>query len=103
LSVQPDPIALGAIPAGKPASGRFTVSNPTTQQVHVDQIDTTCECLKLTPTTFDVESGGSIEIQARFNPDHDPQFRGSLSVGLTGYGGASVPVFRTRITLEVRE
>ncbi len=38
-----------------------------------------------------------------FDPAHDPDFRGSLSVAITGIGDNDRTLFRFRVMLEVRD
>lgn len=103
LIVRPDPIMLGILDPGQDIEERITLSNPQTEAVVVERIATSCPCLSLSPSSLRVEPQSAAQVILRFDPAAEPDFRGELSVELTGYGTDEERIFQTRVDLEVRQ
>jgi len=102
LVIDPDPVELGVLKPGQPAQTKFAACNWGSQPAMVERVETTCPCIQVTPGLFPLGAGESRDPTVRFDPTHNPEFRGRLSVVVTGFDGSERVLFRTRISFEVR-
>lgn len=101
LAACPDPTSLGIIECGQPAECQLSLRNATPRRIKIDRIETGCPCVVVSPVPATVEPSGSVLLLIAFDPTHEPDFLGKLSVNVTGYSD-SESVFRTHVILEVR-
>jgi hypothetical protein len=69
----------------------------------VASASTSCPCLGLEGLPVSIGPMESRHIVIRFDPTSEPDFRGSLSVGLEGRAVDGMVLFQTRVNLEVRQ
>jgi len=100
--VSPSLVSLGILAPGQPAGARFLLRNPGPHTVSVERVKTSCPCLRVEAAPFIVGPGGSAELVARFDPADDPDFRGGLSIEVTGLSPAGEAEFRVQVDLEVQ-
>jgi len=51
---------------------------------------------------MEIGPGRSADMTIRFDPAEEPDFRGRLTIGVTGLGPTGAIVFQTHVDLEVR-
>lgn len=95
-------MSLGILSPGQLASVKITLGNRGPQPAKVERIKTSCPCLRVEPQSFEVGSGEFAELVVGFDPSHDPDFRGGLSIEVTGLSTAGKGVFHARVGLEVQ-
>lgn len=100
LALSPERLSLGVIAAGQKAQATLGVTNLTQQPVVADRIETSCPCLKVTPSSIRLAPGETTMLTIDFDSSSEPEFRGELGVDVTGYVDGSV-VFRTQTSLRV--
>ncbi len=102
LKASPDPVDLGILSPGQSAVAKVVLQNQTSGPFHVTEVDISCPCLCVDPPSVELAPGASVELAARFDPSHDPEFRGGLSIEVTGRSRIGEVEFRTRVHLEVQ-
>ena len=101
LTTSPDPLELGVVEPGHPASRTLSVRNPGAEPVEVARVDTSCECVRVAGLPMRFGAGETRELCVLFALPTAESFRGSLSVDVTGYSAAGYPAFQTKVNLEV--
>jgi hypothetical protein len=101
LESSPNPLLLGSLRPGHAASGEISLRNPAREPITIERIETSCPCLSIAPALLEIGPGRSATLIVRFNPAEDPDFRGSLSIEVTGLGTDGAVVFRTHVRLTV--
>lgn len=101
LIVSPDPIALGTLAPGQSARATVTLRNTRDQTVQV-KLETSCPCIRVTPIELQVEPRQSSLVIVVYDPADDPDFRGRLSVKLSGHEPSGQIAFDSRIEFEIR-
>ncbi|MHB1557825.1 MAG: DUF1573 domain-containing protein [Isosphaeraceae bacterium] len=101
LDVLPNPVELEILGPGQSARREISVRNSSSRPVAVERIDTTCPCIQVSPGSFAVGAGETRFLTVRFDPSHDPEFRGGLSVVVTGFDESERAIFCTRVDLEI--
>jgi len=101
LAISPHPLPLGSLDPGQAAVGYIEVNNPGPEQITVDQVETSCPCLEVFRVPSRIDPGQSRKLTLRFNPTEEPNFRGRLTIEVTGRTAEGRVVFRTRARVEV--
>jgi hypothetical protein len=103
LIVGPKPVlSLGTLAPGQSASGRMSLRNTSASAVTVARIDTSCPCVRVAPLTTRIDSGTEATLTVAFDPTEEPDFRGGLSVELTGFDVGGFILFKARVDLDIR-
>lgn len=102
LIVSPDPIALGILAPGQSARAEVMLRNETAEAVSVERVETSCACIRVSPTSIEVGAGESAVLTIAFDPTDEPGFRGGLSVDVVGKEVSGRVALRSRVNLEVR-
>jgi len=95
-------VSLGILLPGQSADAKFVLRNLGPQTVTVERVKTSCPCLRVEPASFKVGSGEFAELVVGFDPSHDPDFRGGLSIEVAGLSTTGEVEFRARVDLEVQ-
>jgi Protein of unknown function (DUF1573) len=101
LEVRPNPVSLGRFAQGQAVKCEFRVVNPGSEMVRIERVQLSCTCLEVGPMPVRVEPGEENVLAVRYDPSEDPEFRGRLSVELSGLDALGRAVFRTHAELEV--
>ena len=75
--------------------------NHGSKPVSIERIETSCPCLTITPGSFRIGPGEKKGAAVEFDPSAEPDFRGGLSIDVTGYAAGGV-AFHTLVRLEVK-
>jgi Protein of unknown function (DUF1573) len=102
LRISPDPIDLGALSPGKRVETEIALMNVQEHSVQLASIRTSCPCIRISGSPLQVAPRDSATLALVFDPTEDPDFRGSLSVEVTGLGADGDVVFRTVVKLTVK-
>ena len=102
LDIIPDPLSLGMLKPHQAAQAGGELHNPSTREIVVENVETSCECVEVNPKSFRLGPGETTSLKAEFDPSHDPEFRGRLAVQVVGHGPGNTIVFQTIVKLEVR-
>lgn len=103
LAIDPGSADLGTLGPRQPAKVEFTIRNLSSLTVVIDRIETTCPCIQAVPASCSLGADECRPLTVNFDPAHDPDFRGSLSVAITGIGDNERTLFHFRVMLEVRD
>lgn len=101
LLATPDPLSLGELDAGRTADGVLVLKNAFDQPVTVTSVATSCPCLTTSPPSFRIEAHDQRELKVTFDSAEEPDFRGGLSIDVTGSDASGKTVFRGRVNLTV--
>lgn len=101
VEADPPVIHLGRHPSRESASADFSVINRSSRSVSVEQVDTSCPCVQVTPASFLLAPGQARTLHASFEPDADKPFHGVLAVEILGRSAGNVPVFGANVTVEL--
>lgn len=101
LEISPDPVQLGVLAPGRSADANIVLRNPGIDLVLVERIESSCPCLGAGRSRIQMAPGESCNLSLRFDPSHDADFRGRLSINVAGYDAAGRTVFGTQVHLEV--
>ncbi len=102
LEINPDPTELGVLKSSQQAESQVVLRNPGRGPIVIGRIETSCPCVRVAPGMFPVGPGEAKSLAVRFDPSDEPDFRGELSVIVTGYDGEARVAFANRVNLEVR-
>lgn len=100
LSIRPDPLSLGTLMPGESAKSSLTIENSHSTQVSIENIETSCPCVRLAPVSFSLGTHETATVAVVFDPTGETMFRGNLSVDVIGKGRGGVDVFRSQVDLE---
>ncbi len=103
LEVSPSRVALGELKAGQSARAEITLRNPGLAPVTVDRVVSSCPCITVSPLPACVPCSGSAVLVVAFDPADEPEFRGGLSVELSGRGAADSRLFEAVVEFEIGE
>jgi hypothetical protein len=67
LTLQPGSLDFGEVWAQPHFRWTMMVSNPTDQAINVDQIDTSCRCVSVEPSSFSINPGDSLVLNVSMN------------------------------------
>ena len=101
LVVDPDPVSLGFLRPGEQGHVTFTVRNPESNLMVVDEVKSSCPCVSVSNLPARIDPGGSARFVVSFDPAEEPDFRGGLSVELIGMGPDRAVLFRTQVKLRI--
>jgi len=102
LEIRPDPISLGVIEAGTPGKAALTLRNPGSVPLTLERVETSCSCIRVETVPVRIDACGSVDLAVVFDPTSEPDFRGGLSVDLTGRMPGGATLFHTQVNLLVR-
>lgn len=102
VTVGPDPVTLGTLEAGRAAHATVSLHNPGSEALTLDRVESSCACVRMTPLPVRIDPRRSVDLTVTFDPREEPDFRGAMTVDLTGWDAAGRQVFRTRVELEVQ-
>jgi hypothetical protein len=94
-------VSLGVVGIGQEARADLTLANPGSQALTIERVETSCSCLTIAPRSIRIAPGESKTLSLEFDPSEEPDFRGGLSIDVTGFAAGGV-AFHTRAKLEVR-
>jgi Protein of unknown function (DUF1573) len=101
LTVSPNLIVLGDLPAGHCAGATVVLTNGDDEPVDVKRIESSCPCLSTSPASLRVEARGKAALRVEFDPRSEPDFHGKLMIYLTGFDAAGGTAFRCRAYISV--
>lgn len=93
---------IGVIAAGWPAQSPFVVRNDGSAPVMLKRAVTSCPCIGVSGMPVRLGPNEARSLKVAFDPTEDPEFRGALSVDVSGYDGTGKTLFRARAELDVR-
>lgn len=99
--MRPSSISLGRLNASQAAQGDWEVHNSTDAIVSVDQIESSCDCVTISPRRFSVEPGSFAKLIINYEPSEYPNFRGVLSVDVDGKSAEGETVFHGIVKVEI--
>ncbi|MGO9922026.1 MAG: DUF1573 domain-containing protein [Isosphaeraceae bacterium] len=102
LETSPDTIAMGVITARRPADAEFVVRNQQSIPLTLARVVTSCPCIGVSGAPVGLGPNEEKRLKVAFDPADDPDFRGALSVEISGYDEGGGTLFRARAELEVR-
>src|SRR5208282_4496506 len=85
LAISPDPIAMGTISAGRPAEAGLVVHNDQSIALNLERTVTSCPCIGVSGVPVRLGPNEAKRLNVAFDPTEDPEFRGELSVDISGY------------------
>ena len=96
------PISLGVLAPGRSVCTSASIRNPRSVPIIVDRVETSCECVRVSPRSMHIEPGQAAELTIMFDPSEAPEFRGDLGVEVVGWNESARAAFRAVVSLEVR-
>ena len=75
---------LGTIPPGSPVTGSLRLVNPSARIWRIARVETSCSCLRVSPTRFVVKPGQSTTLDVVCDLRSEPDFRGDLLIEVNG-------------------
>ena len=75
---------LGAIPPGSPVAGSLRLVNPSARTWRIARIESSCPCLRVSPTKFEIQPRQSITLDVVCDLRSEPDFRGDLLIEVNG-------------------
>jgi Protein of unknown function (DUF1573) len=103
LSLSPNPVSLGRLKPGQTARTDVVLKNSGREQRDVSRIETSCPCVQLTPFSARLGPGMSTNLEVKFDPSSESNFRGSLAVRVTGIDAEGVEQFQGTVEVTVVE
>jgi len=105
VAVDPSWIDLGSLPPGRTASSTLTLSlmRPGSAKVTVVRVETGCPCVKFSTLPAEIGEGRPARLRVTFDPAEEPDFRGNLSVPVTGTTRDGSTAFRSTVAVAVQD
>ena len=85
-----------------PRDATLSILNSGSESVTVARIETSCPCVTIAPSQITVAPSARALLLVAFDPSGEPDFRGGLSIRVTGYLTGDIVAFSTLVDLEVR-
>jgi hypothetical protein len=102
LEIDPNPVSLGILEVGQSGERLVSLRNPQSELVYLERISTSCPCIQVTPAPIQVSPRETKNLTVRFDLSTEPDFRGGLSVEITGIGVGEQVLFQSKVDFEVR-
>jgi Protein of unknown function (DUF1573) len=102
LETSPERISLGSLSPGETKRSRFTLTNPGLESITIERVTTSCPCVEVGPVPVQIRPGKTESMEVKFDPAEEPEFRGRLSIEVSGLDPAGSIAFRTHIGIDVR-
>lgn len=102
IEISPDPLSLGTLHPGQSATVRMILHNSGPRSVIVERVETSCPCLQVEDRSIDLPSGESAPLTLVFDSSDEPDFRGALSIEVSGRDTDRRILFHTHVDVEVR-
>jgi len=103
LILEPSEVFLGTIDPGRRITTPVTIRNRGDVRLVIDRIDTSCDCVRMTPSTVTLDAGQSAFLSVEYNPNSEPEFRGALAVSLTGLSADHVTIFNLVVHVRIED
>lgn len=101
LTPAQSPVQLGVSKDGEAKHAVLVLRNAGGAAHVFSRIDTGCPCVSVSGLPARIPAGGATSLTVSFDPKADPEFRGNLSVPLSGVDPRGVTLFRTRADVAV--
>jgi len=69
--------------------------------VTLERIETSCLCIRTTPTSIEIGPNETVTLEVSFDPSSDPDFTGALGVEISAYLAGGQLGFRTLVKVRV--
>ncbi len=102
LDVSASRVSLGVISRSERASGTLNVLNAGQAAVAVQRVETSCPCVTVVPSQFELRASERLSLTINFDPADETDFTGGLSVRVTAFSGGGLIAFQIVVELEVR-
>jgi hypothetical protein len=103
IEISPDSLSLGRLAPGKSATGEIVLRSRGPEMVALERIEASCPCIEVGPLPQRIDPGQSVIVTVRFHPEEDPDFRGRLSIKLTGLSSTGRVLFNTNVRVDIEE
>ena len=101
LAISPDPLCLGTLEAGGAATASLTAQNHGREALILERVESSCPCVSVGPVPVQIAAGGSALLAVTVDLAGEPDFRGGLTVDLTGNATDGATMFHTEVRLMV--
>ena len=101
IELTPGWLDLGNVAPGYKTTGTIEIRNRGTTTLRVARIETSCPCVDISPSAFDLASGESRQVEVRFDGGVEPDFQGVLAVRAAGLSLKNETLFRTSVGVKV--
>jgi|GEM_PF-5395894 len=98
----PNPVELGELRPTQVGRGVASLSNPSDRLHEAAIISTSCPCLRVSHASIRVEPHSTATMDVTFDPSEEPDFRGALSIEVTGTDPNGTLVFRGKVNVQVQ-
>ena len=103
LTVIPDRLDLGTLAPGQDAHAKLSLRNNGDKPIVVARVKTSCECVTLEPSEFQVDPQSTVTLDVQYDSSRDPDFLGGLGVNLTGEASSGTALFCVNVDLSVQD
>lgn len=101
IAVHPSPVILGNLPPGRRADVTVRLENRGSNEILISWVETSCPCISGEGLPLRIAAHGAAALELVYRPEA-PDFRGDLSVELSGLTEDREVAFRTKVNLSVR-
>ena len=101
LSATPDELDFGTLARGSRQEFTFQLHNSGEESVTIETVRTSCDCLRIVPSTMHIEPGETASVTAVVDFADDPHFAGRLKLEAVGKGASNSKSFVLRCEVRV--
>lgn len=101
LVIDPELLSLGNSTSGHVITVKLKIRNLHFDPITIDRVKTSCPCLMVKSLPVRLSACESVSIEVVFDPNIEPDFRGSLDIELDGLDPAGNLLFQSRAKVVV--
>ncbi len=101
IELTPSLLDPGELRPGGREVGTIKIHNRGTTPIRVARFETTCACIRVSPSSLDLRPDEIREITVDFDASEELDFRGVLAVTLVGRSSSNAVFFQTTVGLRV--
>jgi Protein of unknown function (DUF1573) len=94
-------VVLSAVHPGELAETSLSIRNTRPEPLIIERIEKTCPCIDVVGVPVRLAPNETKDLKVTFDPSHDPDFEGRLSVEVTGLLADGSIGFQTRVRVDV--
>jgi len=101
LTAVPSTVILGSIDRRSVVAKHISLINQTKDDIAVLSVNSSCECLRAEPGTFNVSPGDRMDLSLIFDVTHEQSYIGGLQMNVEGITGGGHSAFRVQVQAEL--
>jgi hypothetical protein len=97
----PQRIEFGTVSGDSPVETSVLIRNQAALPLTLERVVTSCPCIGIGDVPVHLDPNEAKTLSVLFDPSHDPDFEGELTVRLTGYATGDCILFQIQASVDV--